>query len=178
MGHFTLCVIFVFWIILGFESHLSPELFYDMCRICVLWNFVISHICVLSLLCYVSYLSYCAMCHIRTLGLLGRALTCLYSESFFVWHIHCYKRFYWPFTCQSSCWSFFISLVFVRFLCDANRLYVRLSLLSREFKQLWSYHCICVHQEKISAAAWLEPGTPGLWVNHSTNELSWRHRTV
>ena len=32
-------------------------------------------------------------------------------------------------------------------------------------------HCICVHQEKISAAAGLEPGTPGLSVNHATKEL-------
>ena len=35
-------------------------------------------------------------------------------------------------------------------------------------------HCICVHQENISAAAALEPGSSGLWVNHATNELSWR----
>ena len=37
-------------------------------------------------------------------------------------------------------------------------------------------HCICVHQGNISAAAGLEPGTPGLWVSHATNGLSWRHR--
>ena len=36
-------------------------------------------------------------------------------------------------------------------------------------------HCICVHQGKISAAAGLEPGTLRLWVDHATNELSWRH---
>ena len=36
-------------------------------------------------------------------------------------------------------------------------------------------HCICVQHKKISAAAGFEPGTPGLWVNHATNELSWRH---
>ena len=34
-------------------------------------------------------------------------------------------------------------------------------------------HWICVHQGIISAAAGLEPATPGLWVNHATNELSW-----
>ena len=33
-------------------------------------------------------------------------------------------------------------------------------------------HCKCVHRVNISAAAGLEPGTPG---NHATNELSWRH---
>ena len=31
---------------------------------------------------------------------------------------------------------------------------------------------MCVHQENISAAAKLEPGAPGLQVNHATNELS------
>ena len=34
-------------------------------------------------------------------------------------------------------------------------------------------HGICVHQENISAAEGLEPSTPGLWVNHATNELAW-----
>ena len=36
-------------------------------------------------------------------------------------------------------------------------------------------HGICVHQENISVAEGLEPGTPTprLWVNHATNELSW-----
>ena len=36
-------------------------------------------------------------------------------------------------------------------------------------------HCRCVHQGKISTAAGFEPGTPVLWVNHATNELSLRH---
>ena len=36
-------------------------------------------------------------------------------------------------------------------------------------------HCICVNQGKISAAAGLKPGTPGLSVNQATNMLSWRH---
>ena len=34
-------------------------------------------------------------------------------------------------------------------------------------------HCICAQWETISAAAWLEPGTLGLWVNHAAKELSW-----
>ena len=37
-------------------------------------------------------------------------------------------------------------------------------------------HCICVHQGKVSPAAGFEPGTPWLWVNHATNELSWLYR--
>ena len=37
-------------------------------------------------------------------------------------------------------------------------------------------HCICdLNHGKILAAAGLEPGTAGLWTNHATNELSWRH---
>ena len=35
-------------------------------------------------------------------------------------------------------------------------------------------HCICVHRGNISAVAGLEPDTPGLWVNDTGNELSWR----
>ena len=39
-------------------------------------------------------------------------------------------------------------------------------------------HCICVHQGKLSAAAGFEPATPGLWVNHATNELSWQRWVI
>ena len=54
----------------------------------------------------------------------------------------------------------FIYLFFVRFLCGANRLYVRLSLLSHEFEQFGSLH-MCAPRN-ISATLGLEPGTPGL----------------
>ena len=53
----------------------------------------------------------------------------------------------------------FLFCVYI-FLGGANRLYVRLLLLYHEFEQFWSLHMI--HQGKISAAAGLEPGTPGL----------------
>ena len=78
--------------------------------------------------------------------------------------------------------SFFLFIYFLYvLLCGTNRLYARLSLLSHEFEQFGSLH-ICVHQGNITAVAGLEPGatgvsepgTPGLRVNHATNELLWR----
>ena len=40
---------------------------------------------------------------------------------------------------------------------------------------VWIIAYYCVHQWTISAAAGFEPGTPGLWVNHATNKLTWHH---
>ena len=80
-------------------------------------------------------------------------------------------RLYWPFTFWHIAHLHFF--IFVRF-CAARIVYTfgchnyatNLSSVAQ---------CICVHQGNISAAAGFEPGTPGLWVNHATNELSWRH---
>ena len=69
-------------------------------------------------------------------------------------------------------WSFCLFVLYV-FLCGANLLYVRLSFLSHEFEQFGSLH-MCAPRKDVGRRG-LQPGTPGLWVNHATNELSWRH---
>ena len=49
---------------------------------------------------------------------------------------------------------------------------VRLSLLSHEFEQFGSLH-MCAPGKDIGRSG--NPLPPGLWVNHATNELSWRY---
>ena len=47
-------------------------------------------------------------------------------------------------------WSFLFFYFFVRFLCGANRLCVRLALLSHEFEQFGSLHmCMCAPRKDI-----------------------------
>ena len=49
-------------------------------------------------------------------------------------------------------------------------------LLSHEFEQLGSLH-MCASRKDIGAVGF-EPSTPGLSVNHATNELTWRHMYI
>ena len=71
-------------------------------------------------------------------------------------------------------WSFYFFIFLARFFFYAARIgYTFGCYYPMIFNSLG--HCLCVHQGKISAAAGFKPGTTGLWVNHATSELTWRH---